>query len=147
MSVGIGIIITMKFGTLLVIITFCAGAAFTLVDIGSDSALAVKYWNGRNSALGDYHYAILTTTWIGLGGVSQLILVIYWLFRRVDRLDILPKVTRIGLFLATTVLMGPVVINLYGALYVFRNRNKEHVQESVKRYICSLLFRCIHASL
>ena len=121
----------MKFGALLAIITFCAGAAFTLVDIGSDSVLALKYWN---SSAGDNPiFAVLTATWIGLGGVSQLILVIIFLLRRDDRLDLLPKVTRIGLLLATTVLMGPVVINLYGAIYVFRNRNKEHVLESVKR--------------
>ena len=35
----------MKFGTLLAILTFCAGAAFTLLGIGNDIYLAYEYWN------------------------------------------------------------------------------------------------------
>ena len=90
---------------------------------------------GQNSI-----FAILTTAWIGLGGVSQLILFIYLLFRQDDRINILPKWTQIGLLFATTILMGPVLINLYGAFYVFQNRNKEHNQESVKRYLVFIHF-------
>ena len=51
-SVGLEFNITMNFGVLLSIITFCAGAAFTLVDIGSDSALAFEYWNNSDIVRG-----------------------------------------------------------------------------------------------
>ena len=98
---------TMKFGTLTAILTFCAGATFTLVDIGTDVALAYEYWNGSyfvrpyllcnetSNGLCPVHnspYAILTTVWIGLGGSIQFLLVAYFLRRGDDRLYWLPEV-------------------------------------------------------
>ena len=35
----------MKFSTLIGILTLCSGTVFTLVDLGSDVALAYEYWN------------------------------------------------------------------------------------------------------
>ena len=97
----------MKFGTLTAILTFCAGATFTLVDIGTDVALAYEYWNGsyfvrpyllcNETSNGlcpvqNSPYAILTTVWIGLGGSIQFLLVAYFLQRGDNCLDWLPEV-------------------------------------------------------
>ena len=60
----------MKFGALLAIITFCAGAAFTLVDIGSDSALAFEYWKSSDIVRGGNPLQMMEnskTGWINVG--------------------------------------------------------------------------------
>ena len=139
----------MEFATLVAILTFCAGAAFTLIDIGSDGLLAYEYWNNSyvvrdyvraehaTNGLYSTHnslFAILTTFWIGLGGIAQAVVVVYFFVRHDDRLNVLPKSIRIILLLSTPILMGPVVVNLYGASFVFRNANDAQLQENIQRY-------------
>ena len=119
----------MKFGTMLAVLTFCAGATFTLVDIGADTFLAFEYWNiscnfnskvegWPSNGIRPFHNGIFakwTTFWIGLGGIAQTFLVARFLFRGDDRLIWLPKSIRILLLLSSPVLLGPVIINVFGA--------------------------------
>ena len=79
-------------------------------------------------------FAILTTSWIVLGGIAQIILVVYLSVCHNDCLNILPKWMQMALLLSTTILMGPVVLNLYGAFYVFRNESHNQIQDSIQRY-------------
>ena len=139
----------MKFGTLLAIFTFCAGAAFTLVDIGSDISLAYEYWdnsqyvrewlestetsNGKDSWENTI-FAFITAVWIGLGGVFQFLLVAYLLCRGDNRLTVLPTSVQILLLLCSPILLGPVVVSLYGAVFVIRNDDNIETKNDILRF-------------
>ena len=138
----------MKFGALMAILTFCAGAAFTLVDIGTDASLAYEYWNNSEMVRGllqsnglptevNAVFAILTTVWIGLGGLIQFLLVAFFLLRDDARLSWLHKSIRILLLLCSPILLGPVIVNLYGAIFVIRNidnNNEIQTQDDITRF-------------
>ena len=61
----------MIFGLLLTIIRFCAGAIFSLIDIGGDALLAYNYWKYSNNATADKETEITPN---GLPIESNLIL-------------------------------------------------------------------------
>ena len=140
----------MKIGVLLAVLFFSAGATFTLLDIGTDCALAFQYWNQSyilrpninpheettNWLLPEDNdvFAMLTTTWVVLGGVAQAIIVHRFWKRHDRRLDILPKSIQIALLISTAFLLGPVVVDIYGAYYVLKNSNDERIQVSIDRY-------------
>ena len=139
----------MSFGTILTIIRFCAGAIFSLIDIGGDALLAYNYWKYSNNATADKETEItpnglpiesnlilagMTTAWIVLGGFFQACYCVYLFVRRDPRLGILAKPIKILLLASTTVLMRPVVINIFGAYFVFRNTNADNLQEEIERY-------------
>ena len=145
----ISLVSIMKLGTLIAILTFCAGAAFTLVDIGSDAALAYEYWNNSDSVRGwlysnqtsnslssayNFVFAFYTTVWLALGGLVQFILVARSLYRRDVRLDCLPKTVKILLLLSSPFLMAPVIVNAHGVISVIRNSEDDRTQDSVLRY-------------
>ena len=123
---------------------FCFGAAFTIVDIGSDIALAVEYWNysktGSWSPLennmnfeNNTIFAGLTTGWIVLSAVCQFFLVIYLKCRQDPRLIFLPPLVQFLLFLWTPICLGPVVIYLHGASLLICRRNIVSIQKDVTR--------------
>ena len=135
----------MKFGKLIAILTFCAGAAFTLLDIGTDVSLAYEYYNysyfvrGNTGTSHDLDgalslFAILTTIWIGLGGLFQFGLVTRSLCRGDDRLNWLPKSIRVLLLLCSPILLGPVVVSLYGAVFVIRNDDNIETKNDILRF-------------
>ena len=146
----------MNFGSLLSIIIFCAGATFTLLDVGSDALLASEYWyhsdknhaDERGWTTNKLHYetnfifACLTTAWFALGGFFQACWVIYLFIGSDSRLDVLPKRLQILLVVSTTVLMGPVVINIYGAYFVYHNANSGLLQEKINRYLLVAYLIC-----
>ena len=68
-----------------------------------------------------------------LGGVCQVFLVIYLRCRRDFRLISLPPPIQILLLFLTPILLGPVVVNLYGAYFVFRQKNIHSIEEDVTR--------------
>ena len=138
----------MIFGLLLTIIRFCAGAIFSLIDIGGDALLAYNYWKYSNNATADKETELtpnglpfgsnlilagVTTAWIVLGGFFQACYCVYLFARRDPRLRILAKPIQILLLASTTVLIGPVVINTFGAYFVYR-RNAGNLQEEIERY-------------
>ena len=139
----------MKFGTLMAILTFCAGATFTCVDIGADILLAYEYWNNSEFVQGDLHaintsngmhasnnsgLSIATTIWITLGGLIQFVLVAYFLCRGDERLTWLPKSIRVLLLLCSPILLGPVVVSLYGAVFVIRNDDNIETKNDILRF-------------
>ena len=164
----------MKFGSLIAILTFSAGAAFTLIDIGFDMKLAAEYWNDpyctvncrsiwddcmRNCNCTDffcfmncikirrdcflkcpnnpeemYLFFILTTMWIILGGLVQSILVARYLCRGDARLIWLPKSIRFLLLICAPILMAPVIVNVYGVIFVTRHADEDGIQDGVLRF-------------
>ena len=144
----------MKFGAIFSIVMFCAGAAFTLVDIGTDISLAYEYWNNSYIINGneyeyvefegeyDYYslsdrdystYSILTTVWIALGGLIQFLLMVNFLCRDDGILNCLPKSIQILLLFCSPILMAPVVVNLYATFFVFHNANDASLQDAILR--------------
>ena len=73
------------------------------------------------TGVGGILFAILTGSWIILGGLLQLIIVSRLLCRRDACLEPIPTSIRILLFFASLILLGPVIVNLYGAYVLFRN--------------------------
>ena len=135
----------MKFGKLIAILTFCAGAAFTLLDIGTDVSLAYEYYNYSYFVRGNTRtshvldgalslLAVLTTMWIGLGGLFQFGLVARFLCRGDDRLTWLPKSIRVLLLSCSLILLGPVVVSLYGAVFVIRNDDNIETKDDILRF-------------
>ena len=132
----------MKFQTLAAILTFCGGATFTLVDIGTDVSLALEYWNSSNYVDGSSSrvstnnnaFALFTTMWIGLGGLVQSLLVLCFLCCGNARLKWLPNSIKVCLFLFSPILLAPVIANLYGAIYIISNPSKEGIQEDINRF-------------
>ena len=143
----------MKFGTLIAILTFSAGAAFTLIDIGFDMKLATEYWNSKgifgcfwnctNSVCNQicmtepedvFLFFILTTVWIVLGGLVQSFLVARYLFRGDARLIWLPKSIRVLLLICAPILMAPVIVNVYGVFFVTRHADEDRIQDDVLRF-------------
>ena len=136
----------MKFGTLLAVLTFCIGAAFTLFDIGTDASLAYVYWNGSYEVHGlstingigshiNSLFAYPTTIWIVLGGLSQFILIAYYLHRGDNRLSWLPKSIRYLLLPCSAILLGPVIVNLYGAFYDLSYADKSSFNDDILRLV------------
>ena len=126
---------------------------FTLVDIFTDISFAVQYLaisrshivkrlNGRYGYYrGEYFdsqsldiYAIFTTVWIalGLGGLAQFSLVANFLVG--CRLNKLPNSIRCILLLCSLFLLGPVVINVFGAIFVIRNADEVGIWDDVQRF-------------
>ena len=135
------------------ILTFCAGATFTMVDIGTDISLAHEYWNNSgivrdwlnedktSNGLGPFQnsiFAIPTTVWILLGGLIQFLLVAFFLHRGDDRLKWLPKSIRILLLLCSPILLGPVVVNAYGVFFVVCNADNDEIQNDILRFVTSM---------
>ena len=75
---------------------------------------------GRKSYY-DIFFTILTLSWIILGGLLQLIVVCRLLYKRDACLQPIPTSIRILLFFASSILLGPVTVNVYGAYILFRN--------------------------
>ena len=180
----------MEFRTLIAVLTFCGGAVFTLVDIGTDIALAHQYWNdssfvrGRvnitnytrlSNGLAEYEYwnggdlvhgwlnetqisngrgwlvtkltsngigpggnsflAILTTLWIALGGLIQFIFAARLLYQNKDRLNFLSKSIRVLLLFCSPILLGPVIVNVYGAIFVIQNAGDNGVWNDIQRFV------------
>ena len=79
------------------------------------------------------HFAILTTGWIAAGGLFQFF-IIFHLFRRQDfRLGILPKSVQIILLLASPILLGPVIVYMYGIIFLLSGKKDQPFQQGVKR--------------
>ena len=78
-------------------------------------------------------FAILTTTWIAAGGLFQFLIVLY-LFRRQDSpLHVLPKRMRILLLVVSPILLGPVVVYVFGVVFVVKNIKNKSVHEDIQR--------------
>ena len=129
---------------------FCISAGFTLVDIGTDTKLAHEYWDKSNTGIYNVTsspldpttsavYGLLTTTWIALGGLIQFLLIAFFLHRGDDRLKWLPKSIRILLLLCSPILLGPVVVNAYGAFFVLRHADNDEIQNDILRFETSML--------
>ena len=146
----------MELKTLIVLLTFCAGAIFTLVDIGGDLALAHEYWSYCNETLIYPHeqsktnetsnelsnglggvwsclFAFPTTLWIALCGIVQFFIVARCVYRGDARLKVLPKPIRILLLCSSLILLGPVVVNVFGAALVLQNGNDDQRAEDMVR--------------
>ena len=123
----------MKFGTLIGVLTFCAGVAFTLVDIGSDIKLAHEYCNGQRHNVHKIFF-YLTTVWILLGGLAQFCLVAFFLLRGDPRLIWLPKSIRTLLLLCSPILMAPVIVNVYGVILVTCHVDEDGRQDDILRF-------------
>ena len=186
----------MEFRTLIALIMFCGGAAFTMVDIGTDVALAYEYWNdshfvrGRmnvtnyttlSNGMAEYEYwngsdlvsgwlnetqipngwgwlqtkltsngmdpransgfAIGTTVWIALGGLIQFILATRLLCKNEAHLNLLPKSIQILLLLCSPILLGPVVVNIYGAVFIIQNAGDVGIGNHIQRFVRILYVR------
>ena len=109
----------MEFKKLLGMGMFLSAAAFTCTDVGTDGLLAGEY--GNSDKLDDWAFFILTVVWIALGGILQSVIVISFLCKRHTCLDPLSNSLRVLLLLSAPFLMGPVVVNVFGAYLVFQN--------------------------
>ena len=138
----------MKIVTLITVLTFCAGAIFTFIDIGTDFSLAYEYWNNSHVVRGrlghtstsnglnnvdNFTFGVLTTVSIALGGLIQFLVAAFLLLRDDNRLKWLPKPTQILLLLSSPILMAPIVVNLFGVIFVVRNADDDQIQDSILR--------------
>ena len=182
----------MEFEILATILIFCAAAAFTLVDVGSDGMLIDEYRNKylnppvvynasrwiyrrdintsywRNDPQQTYlnppvyfnecsttpfkndtelHYIscqyadpyfqflflCLTTSWVALGGLCQFSIVVSLFVRRHPSLELFGKPAQILLLCSSAILMGPVFVGVYGAVFVFINANKVNIKEDIEK--------------
>ena len=152
----------MQFRTSMAILMFCAGATFTMVDIGTDISLAHEYWNNSGivrrwwseyetsnglHSYANFVFAIPTTVWILLGGLIQFLLVAYFLCRGDARLTWLPKSVRILLLFCSPILLGPVVVNIYGAVFVIRTNDDIRIQNVIPRLAIDSVFPKIWRNL
>ena len=149
----------MDFSTLTMIVSFCLGAIFTLVDIGTDALLVKEYysgiyvdnhreakWNETSNGLAgedNIRFASLSLIWMALGGFGQACVVLYLLFRGDERLHVLPKPLRILLLPTSLILMGPAVINIFATFYVIRHVGQLQLREKTERYVCVCVLLCM----
>ena len=98
------------------------------------------YWNiGRFAKIEEVSqrlFAILTTCWIFTGGLAQFCIILYLMSCRKDsqRLSILPKPIQIILLMASPILLGPVVVHVYGIYVIlFKKVEDDTIQLDVKR--------------
>ena len=75
----------------------------------------------------------LTILWIASGGVLQTVIVIFLAFRHDPNLCALPKSVRVMTLISAPFLMGPVVVNVYAATYVFCNAEKNCLRAKIDR--------------
>ena len=73
----------------------------------------------------------LTMLWIVAGGLSQAAFIIFLLIRGDSNLRLLTKPFRFLLLLMAPTLMGPVIVNLYSAIYVFRHSQNGNIKEDI----------------
>ena len=125
--------------SLLVIIILSAGATFTLMDVGSSAWFAYKFGSmyameKKNSGEIDWvtnklvHYTLLILSLNCLlsarlqsAWFPQASYIVYLFFIGLDSpLNVLPKRHQMLLLVSTTILMGHVVINIYGAYFVYQ---------------------------
>ena len=78
-------------------------------------------------------FAILTTTWIAAGGLFQFFIVLYLFRRRDSPLQVLPKWMRILLHVASLILLGPVVVYVFGVFFVMKNIKRKSIHEDIQR--------------
>ena len=145
----------MEFQILLTILLFCAAAVFTAIDVGVDSLLVKEHHDRFLNETGDPNsfdpelswtevilrvdpqiyllYERLTILWIASGGCVQFAVVVFLLIRRDPSLDLMPKPIRIVLLAMAAILMGPVVVNLYAALFVLRNAKSDNIQADISK--------------
>ena len=79
-------------------------------------------------------FAMFTTSWIVLGGLAQSFLVARLLFRGDARLIWLPKPIQILLLICAPILMAPVIVNVYGVIFVTRHADEDGIQDDVLRF-------------
>ena len=144
-----------------VFLKFCGGAFFTTVDIGTDTSLVLEYHNvfanlSTKKAPPAFHpikplhidwirtiggvepeiyqiFSSLTMLWICLGGLTQTIAIIYLTIRKPDLFAFFPKPVKVVLVVSSLSLLGPVVVNIFGAIYIIKNRNGADVEDNVQR--------------
>ena len=75
----------------------------------------------------------LTLLWILAGGLSQAAFTILLIIRGDSRLSLLTRPFQLLLLLMAPALMGPVIVNLYSAIYVFRYSKKENIKEDIAK--------------
>ena len=68
------------------------------------------------------------------GGGFQFLLVLYLYCRRDSRLEVLPKSIRILLLIASPILLGPVVVYVFGVCFVIKDIQNPSIQKDVQRY-------------
>ena len=127
----------------IIILGFCLGAVFTMVDITSDGKLAYEFINNgsrlsNNSMwtqiqIQQFFFGALTLIWIGLGGICQAVYIIYLLVVKDSRLHDFPSWIRCILLLSSMVLLGPVVVYVFGAITVLRSANNDQGHNFVLR--------------
>ena len=79
-------------------------------------------------------FAMFTTSWIVLGGLAQSFLVARLLFRGDARLIWLPKPIQILLLICAPILMAPVIVNVYGVIFVTRHADEDGLKEDILRF-------------
>ena len=78
-------------------------------------------------------FAILTTSWIAAGGLFQFLIVVFLFYRRDSRLQVLPKCICILLLIASPVLLGPVVVYVFGVFFVIKNIETTLIGKDIQR--------------
>ena len=144
----------MEFQSLFALLTFCTGVIFTSVDIGSDVALAQEYWSNcfkndsnktidnntaydpsnRLDAGDNCVFTMPTTLWIALCGIVQFFIIARCLYRGDARVKVLPKPIRALLLCSSLILLGPIVLNVFGAALVLQHTNDDRRTEDIVRY-------------
>ena len=86
-----------------------------------------------NDEIAQRPFAIFTTSWILAGGLFQFFVVLYLFYRRDSRLQVLPKWIRILLLIVSPILLGPVVVYVFGVFFVMKNTRIGSIQEDIQR--------------
>ena len=144
----------MEFAIVLTILLLCVSAVLTINDVGVDTLLVKEYHdrflNQTATKPFDANYTwfeviyyvdpqiyllfkYLTVLWIASGGTIQSVVIIFLLIRQDPNIQLLPKPVRILVLVTAPLLMGPVVVNLYAAGFVFHNANKDNIQADVTK--------------
>ena len=141
----------MEFERLATILFFCAAAAFSLVDVGTDGLLIDEYRNKYLNATvyptsfdeiffgqhrdARFHslYMYLTISWVAMGGLCQFSIVVSLFVRRHPSLELFGKPAQILLLCSSSILMGPMFVGVYGAVFVFINANKVNIKEDIEK--------------
>ena len=114
----------MEFIRWFTIASFIAGAIFVMTDILTDSSLVYKYiYDSPWEIVSAYKlFAILTGTWVALGGSFQTgVAVLLSCKGEPDGpFKSMPITVRILVLVTSPILLSPVVLNVYGAYFVIR---------------------------
>ena len=129
---------------------FLLAALFSFIDVAADISLAREYFlygtcpphfrqghcqnvtthgNVTNNGKGHFRlgviweFFVLTSIWICLGGLVETVIILRQMCRRSDScLEPLTRPLRYLLLLTAPFLIAPVVVNIFAAFLVFRNR-------------------------